>query len=144
MTAIAYAKIAAIVAVLAALVLVSFHLGGLGPKAELAKYKAAIAQAQAQNATKELATTITAENAYDEDLTAIAVPVVRDRILVRELPPAGGRVQLPAQAGSSATDRGAVDPGSGEHDIRDALNAFEVKYERILAQCRRLDAEWPK
>lgn len=144
MAAIAYAKWIGIALSVFAIAAGSFHLGSLGPKAELAKYQAAQALAGTHEETKQLNTNVTAEKAHDEDLNYIDLHVVRTPVLVCDNPPAANRVPVPSEAGHPAAQSGGTDPGPRERDVRDELSAFEVKYEKILADCRRLDAEWPK
>lgn len=49
----------------------------------------------------------------------------------------------PAASSSSTAGSGGIISGAGR-DIRPAINAFELKYETALADCRAAIASWPK
>jgi hypothetical protein len=142
-----YAKLGAAAALLA----LAFYLGSLGPKAALERDHAAMAEATTQALLAQRASQQTqaindnaAEKAHDEDLEAIPLHIRHDPVFVR-LPAQDCRVPAAqTKTGGNDPGKGGVQPGSGERDIRPAIEALKIKYETVLADCRRLDAEWPK
>lgn len=162
MTPILYAKIGGAVALAALLIFGGYHFGGLSGKLEASNARTALAdfqQAQAANTAKAVlaerasaaAAAINdniAENAHDKTIESLPARVVHDPVFLREpgdICPAVGTVPNPKDqtAGNDSAGR-AIQPGSGSGDIRPAIEALKVKYEIVLADCRRLDAEWPK
>lgn len=133
-----------------------WHLGSLGPKAALAEFQAKQSQLTADAVLAERASA-TAQAVIDHqaELThaqtivqidaahALTAPVFvcspASEVPGRAVPGAA------AQAGGVAADpkEGGIDPGR-RVNIRAALDALEIKYEKILADYRQLDAEWPK
>jgi hypothetical protein len=143
-----YAKLGAGGAVLALV----FYLGGLGPKAALERDHAAMAEtatqallAQRAAAQAQAINDNAAEKTHDQDLEAIPLHIRHDPVFVR-VPSTTSCPMSGTEAKASSNDpiKPGVQSGSGERDIRPGLEALKVKYETALADCRRLDAEWPK
>ena len=87
----------------------------------------------------------------DTDLAKVAAGIANQHtpVIVRTGPARACPVPIPAaQTGGSPATAGGTDEGrggSGESvDIRPALNAFELKYETVIADCRQLWDAWPK
>lgn len=90
----------------------------------------------------------------DQALAQVNASIAAQRapVLLCRQPPA--RQQLPAVPAAtpgSAAGNGGVDTRPGEDrsavtsvDIRPALNAFELKYEKPLADCRAMLESWPQ
>jgi hypothetical protein len=144
-----YAKIGVGVALLAFV----FYLGGLGPKAAMERDHAAMAEAATQALLAQRAAAQAqaindnaAEKTHDQDLEAIPLHIRHDPVFVRVPGPVKdcGVPSTEAKAGGNDSSKPGVQSGSGERDIRPGLEALKVKYETALADCRRLDAEWPK
>jgi hypothetical protein len=89
-----------------------------------------------------------AKEDYDEALAAIPVRTVTTPVWVQRgpSPTCPGAVPSPAPSGGQAAGAGGTDAGSrgGAVDIRPAINAFEAKYETVIAQCRETIADWPQ
>jgi hypothetical protein len=144
-----------------ALVLVIFgsgyHIGGLAPTAALEADHASMAQAAtgallAQRAASEAQAINdnTAQVTHGKDIAKIdATPPRTDPVIVYVHTPNPVRIgPVPgteAQAGGVPADPqgGGSDLGRGVN-IRAALDSLEVKYEKVLADYRQLDSEWPK
>jgi hypothetical protein len=161
MTPILYAKIGGIAVLAALLVSGGYHFGSLHGELDASTAKTALAdfgEAQAANTAKAVlaerasaaATAINdnlAESAHDKTIESLPARVVHNPVFLRapgDLCPASGTVSDPKAKAASIDPAGrAVQPGSGI-DLRPAIEALKVKYEIVLADCRRLDAEWPK
>jgi hypothetical protein len=145
-----YAKIGIGVALLA----MFFYLGGLGPKAALDRDHAAMAEAtanaliaQRKAAQAQAINDNVAEKAHDQELEAIPLHIRHDPVFVRLPGPSNCGVPAAkpeAVSHDSDPSSGGVQPGSGERDIRPALEQMKIKYETALADYRRLDAECQK
>lgn len=97
--------------------------------AETARYEALIAQP--------------AEIQHAKDLAAIPLRVVTTPIWLHDGQVCSGAVpRLPETASDDSASGGAVE-GPGR-DIRPLIEQFKARYETALADCRRLDADWPK
>jgi hypothetical protein len=156
-----YIKIGAVVLVLGAVSAGSFHFGRFSGELEASKAKTALAdfqEAQAANTAKAVlaerdsaaAAAINdniAEGAHDKTIESLPARIVHDPVFLRapgDICPASGAVRDPkAEAANLDTAGRSVQPGRGI-DLRPAIEALKVKYETVLADCRRLDAEWPK
>jgi hypothetical protein len=161
MTPILYAKIAGIGVIAALLLGIGWHFGGLSGKLEASNAKTALAsfqEAQAANTAKAVlaerasaaAAAITdnnAENAHDKTIESLPARIVHDPVFLREpgdicpavstVPDSKGQTASDDSAGRSTEQRSGI-------DLRPAIEAFKIKYETVLADCRRLDSEWPK
>lgn len=155
MTPVAYFKWAGISAALIGWSWLCFHQGGLGPTAALERDHAAMAQTMtnallAQRAAAEAAAINdhATEVTHATDIAQIDhAPPRTDPVLVYRtvkacVDPVPG---AEAKAGGVTTHpaEGGTDGGRGVN-IRAALNELEIKYEKVLADYRQLDAEWPK
>lgn len=157
-----YIKFGAAAVLLAIAAGAGYHFGGLDGKAKVAEAKTALEAdhaamakaatdallAQRSHAAAEAITDNKAEAQHDQTIESLPARVVRTPVWVRapgDICPADDRVSG-AQAQTTGQDPGGrgAQPGSGERDIRPAIEAFKLKYETALADCRRLDAEWPK
>ena len=80
-----------------------------------------------------------------EDMEHVSAAIAAQRAPVIVRVPAGAgtmpRASSPPATGTACPRGPAEGPGV---DIRPALNALEFKYERALADCRAVLAEWPK
>lgn len=148
-----WAKLAGTVALVALIFFGGWHLGGLKGQADVARLERDQAQNTATAVMNERAsaqaialTDRQAETTHDQDLEAIPLHIRHDSVFVRipgptpDCPVPGAK----AQAGGKDPSGGGIQPGPRDRDIRPGLEALKVKYETALADCRRLDAEWPK
>ena len=152
----AYLKIAAVVILLGTFFMGGFHFGGLGPTAALERDHAAMAKATtdallAQRAAAE-AQAINdhaAETTHANDIRAIdnasprTDPVLVYRTVKACVDPvpgaeaqAGGVATHPAEGRSESVDRG--------RDIRPAIEEVKRRLEKVMADYRQEDSEWPK
>lgn len=157
-----YIKLAIGLVVVGAIAGGSFHFGGLSGKLEASNARTALAdfqEAQASNTAKAVlaerasaaAAAINdnkAENAHDKTIESLPARVVHDPVFLRypgDICPASGTVPDPKgqTAGNDSAGRG-VQPGPGSGDLRPGIEALKIKYEIVLADCRRLDAEWQR
>lgn len=142
-----------IAAVLLAVALaVGYHFGGLTARNALEVDHTAMAQAatdallaQRASAQTQAINDNAAETAHDQTVEALPARVVRTPVFLR----APGDVCPDRVPGTQAQTRGDHPAGGGAQrggggDLRPAIEALKVKYETVLADCRRLDAEWPK
>jgi hypothetical protein len=141
-----------------------FYLGGLRGDVKAAAAQtaleadhAAMAQgvttvllAQRSQAAAQAAADNQADNTYAKDLTKIdtTAPGTAPLIVYRERPAALCRPAVPSAA--SETTARPADPagGGGEsvdrgRDIRPALEELKKRLELVMADYRRLEAEWP-
>jgi hypothetical protein len=83
----------------------------------------------------------------DTDLAKVAVGIALQRtpVIVRSGPARACPVSVAAaKASSSPAAAGGVDAGlGGDRDIRPQLNAFELKAETAIADCRAALEGWP-
>jgi hypothetical protein len=101
--------------------------------------------AQRSQAAAQAITDNTAEKAHDQTIEDLPGRVVRTPVFLRspgEICP-GPVPGAKAKTGGEHSGGSGVQPGSGK-DLRPAIEAMKVKYETALADCRRLDAQWPK
>jgi hypothetical protein len=97
--------------------------------------------AQQQEKWQKDATDADAKRSSEMYAVATTIAGQHGPIIVRQ-PSACPVSNDPAKAGSEPAKGGGADPGSGT-DIRPAVNAFELKYEQSLADCRDALAKWP-
>lgn len=163
MTPTAYAKWGGILALAAALFGGGFYFGGLPGEAKAAAAQTALetdhadmAQAattalltQRSQMAAQAASDHATEKTHADDLAKIdSTPPRTSPVIVYVAAPNPVRVgPVPGAEGEAGgvtadPERGGTDPGHGVN-IRAALNALEVKYERVLADYRQLDSEWP-
>ena len=156
MTAILYAKVGGIAALVVLIFGLGYHFGGMAPRAALEADRAAQSEAatkallaQRAAAADQAITDHIAETAHAQDLSTLdaLTPVRTPLVVYRGAAAVCGRAvpgATPKAGGQPADPQGGrADPGSGV-DIRAALDALELKYERVLADYRQLDAEWPR
>jgi hypothetical protein len=155
MTPILYAKWGGIAAAFLAWSWLCFHQGSLEPTAALALDHAAMAKAATDALLAERAAAEAqaindhaTETTHANDIATIdhtpprtnPVIVYRNAAAVCQRAVPGAKTEaggLPAD-----TQEGGTDSGRGIN-IRAALNDLEMKYEKVLADYRQLDAEWP-
>lgn len=83
-----------------------------------------------------------------QDLATLRTPpaVPKPPVWLCDAPPSPRRAVLPTSAAS--TDSAHPSPGGSDdgrrRDIRPQLEAFKLKYETALAECRSVIAQWPK
>lgn len=150
-----YIKIGAVILVLALAAGAGYHFGGLASRAALDAQEAAQSQTTANAVLAERASALaqakndqSAQATHDQDLAKInSAPISNTPVIVyRPGALCAGTVPgAEAQAGGipANSEGGRADPGPGVN-IRAALNALEVKYETVLVDYRRLDADWPR
>lgn len=158
-----YLKLGAAAVLLALAAGAGFHLGGLKGHADAADAKTAL-QADRAAQSELTAKAVLAERASAEATAAQdhitetqhaqtiiqidSAPVNRTPVFVCSAP---GPVRIGPMPGAEAqasgqpadTQAGRSDQGRGVN-IRAALDALEIKYEKVLADYRQIDAEWPK
>jgi hypothetical protein len=103
-------------------------------------------QAQAETAAQlaHYETTIQpAEKEHAKDLAAIPLRVVTTPIWLHDGQICAGPLSGVSQTASSDSPGGGAVEGPGR-DIRPLIEQFKAKYETALADCRRLDSEWPR
>jgi hypothetical protein len=153
MTWIAGLKLGGILALVAALFGSGYHFGGLASKTALEADHAAMSKAatdallaQRSQAAAQAITDNKAETVHDQTLESLPTRVIRTPVFVRAPGDVCPDVVPTAQTQAGGQDPGGrgAEPGSRERDIRPAIEALKIKYERALADCRRLDAEWPQ
>jgi hypothetical protein len=99
--------------------------------------------AAAQEAKYQTLIAKPAEAQHAKDLAAIPLRIVSTPIWLHDGQICAGTVpRLPEASGSDSAGGGAIE-GPGR-DIRPLIEALKVKYETVLADCRRLDSEWPR
>jgi hypothetical protein len=161
---ITYLKMGGIAALAIALLAVGYHFGGLRGQEEADAAKTALAAFQ-RDASANVAKAVLAERAsaealaindnaaeaaHDKTIESLPDRTVRTPVFVRgsadNCPSPGGRPvpATPAKAAGDDPAGRAVESGPGSGDIRPALEQFKIRYETALADCRRLDAEWPR
>ncbi len=152
-----YLKIAAAVALAALLFGGGWYCGGLKPTAALQADHAAMAQATTQallaqraQLTARTVTDHTAETTHAQDLAEIdaLTPIATPVIVYRGTAPVCGSAVPGAPAQASGQPAGPAGGGSqpvgGGRDIRPDIEALKKRLERVMADYRQLDAEWPK
>lgn len=149
---ITYLKLGGILAAIAIVFGLGFHFGGMGPRVALERDHAAMAKAttdallsQRAHDAAQAINDNAAETVHDQDLEAIPLHVIHDTVFVRL--PATPNSPVPgtkAEAGGEHPASGATEQRLEYRDIGPGLAAFEARYETVLADCRRLNAEWPK
>lgn len=99
------------------------------------------AQTQAQWAAE--ARDADLKRSQDLDKVTGAISAQRAPVFVRSGPASACPVSQPAaQAASRPPAAGGDEPGAGE-DLRPALNAYEVRLETVIADCRNALEKWP-
>jgi len=105
------------------------HAAELAQVVAAAKYETLIAQP--------------AEIQHAKDLASIPARIVTTPIWLHDGKVCAGALpQVPEAGGDNSSGGGALE-GPGR-DIRPAIEELKRKYETALADCRRLDAEWPQ
>lgn len=150
-----YAKLGGAILLLAFVFGVGFRFGGMGPAAALQRDHAAQSQAIAKAVLAERAAAeATAlqdhatEATHAQTIVQIdAAPPIRTPILLCGPGPlrAGAMPSAEAQTGGIPADpaeRGGERVG-GERDIRPGIEALKRQLEKVMADYRQLDAEWP-
>lgn len=149
-----YLKLAGAAAVCA----LFFWLGGLAPKTALEAARAAQAQTLATALLKQrsqdaaqAAADNKADATHDQDIAKIdSTPARVDPLIVYRAASPGSCRPVPgaaAQAGPGGTDpagRGSEPADRDGVDRRAEVEALKAHLERVMADYRRLDAEWPK
>lgn len=152
-----YAKLAAVLAILAAAFAAGFHFGGLGPTAALQADRAAQSELTAKAVLAERASAQataardhTTEETHAKTIVQIdsAPPIRTPVFLCAPGDPlrAGAVPGSQAQAGGVAADPAARggQPVGGADDLRPSVEALKRQLERVMADYRQLDAEWPQ
>lgn len=85
---------------------------------------------------------VNAEAKHTEELAQVsaAIGAQRSPIILQSVTPKAGTCPVPGAAAGPAGPPAA----SGPVDIRPGINAFELKYETALADCRSALAQWPR
>ena len=147
-------KIALAIALAIALLAEAYHLGGDGPRAAMALYEADQSRAIANAVlTERAAAAATAAQDHATELTHAQVivqidsaPAIHTPVLL--CPP--GAVRAGAVPGTQGQTGGVpADPAAGRgepvggRDIRPVIEALKKRLEKVMADYRQLDAEWP-
>jgi hypothetical protein len=156
-TPLLYLKLGAIVAMVAALFAAGYHIGGMASRsayeadtaaqsqaiatAVLAERASALATAAADHATEaQHAKTIIQIDAAPPIRTPVFLCAPGGPLRAGALPgteaKAGGIPADPAEGRSQPVDRGS--------NIRPAIEELKKRLEKVTADYRQLDAEWPK
>jgi hypothetical protein len=110
---------------------------------KVSETKAMFAQAQHTREAAYDEQTKAAQAAHDQQLADLRVS--HDPIVVHDGAVCGNPVRHPAPAGSDHPASGPTESGRGEdHNLRPLVERFELQYERALADCRQVLADWPK
>jgi hypothetical protein len=100
--------------------------------------------AAAQEAKYQTLIAKPAEAQHAKDIAAIPLRVVTTPIWLHDGQICAGAVPtLPQEAAGVDPESGGAESGPGR-DIRPLLERFKAKYEAVIADCQRLDAEWPR
>jgi hypothetical protein len=149
-------KIGGVLAAVLACFGFGYHLGGLGPKSDLANYQRDQAQntakavlAERASAQHQATVDFNAETQHAKDLQDLAAltPVATPLLVFRAAPAASGAVPGAAgHAGALAAhpQGGGGEPVGGTVDIRPDIEALKKRLEAVMADYRELAAEWPK
>jgi hypothetical protein len=155
-TPLLYLKLGAIVAMVAALFAAGYHIGGMASRSAYEADTAAQSQAIATAVLAERASSVAtaaADHATEVQhaktiIQIDATPAISAPVFVCGPSPvrAGSLPGAEAKAGGIPTDpaggRGQpVDRGS---NIRPAVEELKKRLEKVMADYRQLDAEWPK
>ena len=83
-----------------------------------------------------------AEGKRNEEMAAISTAIAAQRtsVIVQPTAPACHASPVPNTPAAPASSP----PASGGFDIRPRINAFELKYEKALSDCRSVLAQWPR
>jgi hypothetical protein len=90
-----------------------------------------------------------ADSKRDTEIQQISAAIGAQRAPVYTVQPSAAKARScavssnPITAGGQPAVGGSADSGRGE-DLRPAINAFELKYETALADCRSVLSQWPK
>lgn len=118
-----------------------------GENADVKQDLAAIQQQLAANAANEARwdkERLDAEAQRTSDMVAVTAAINSQRtpVLLCNKAGSGSVSRSPSPSPSSTPSAGGSTEGSGEN-IRSEINAFELKYEAYLGQCRSLLKSWP-
>jgi hypothetical protein len=152
-----YIKPVAILVAVAAIFFAGFRIGGLGPTAALEADHAAMAKAatdallaQRAHAVAEAINDNAAETQHAQTIIQIdAAPPIRTPVF---LCAPGGPVRAGSLPGAETKAGGLpADPAGGRgqpvdrgSNIRPAVEELKKRLEKVMADYRQLDAEWPK
>lgn len=157
MTPLLYLKLGAIVVMVAALFATGYHIGGMASRstyeadaaaqsqaiatAVLAERASALATAAADHATEaQHAQTIIQIDAAPPIRTPVFLCAPGDPLRAGTVP--GAETQAGGIAADPAEGRGQ--PDDRARDIRAGIEALKRQLEKVMADYRQLDAEWPK
>lgn len=150
-----YAKIAGAVMTVALIFWSGWHMGGLGPREQLATANAAWQATEVKRLAQQKADQVKAETQKDnaveihtDDIQEISsVPVSTKPLRVCSQPSTARNPAVPVASQTDSqradTSAGTVESGNGS-DIRPAYEALKIKYEKVLADYRQLDVAWPR
>ena len=153
MTPSAYIALARDLVILIALGLLIWLLVAFGRDMIKVKDMKAVQKQLAQNAITEAQWRQEQTNANtqrDAQLAQVGAAIANQHapVLVCRSPNPSPVPSTPAAAAGSASAAGGTDSGtrgdSEPVDVRGAINAFELKYETALADCRAAIASWPQ
>jgi len=145
------AKLGAAALLLIVIAGVGYHFGGLSSKTALEADHAAMAKAatdallaQRASAQAQAINDNAAEKQHDQDLEAIPLHIRHDPVFVRVPGPAPNCPMPGTEVKAAGQDPGSGGAESGYgRDLRPSIEKFKIKYETVLADCRRLNSEWP-
>lgn len=142
MNPLSYIKYGSILALALVIFGAGWHFGSLGPTKKFAAYKFAQQTAQAAQESKQLKVNQKADEVHEDEIAAIRLRVVDTPVFVR-IPTVIPVQSTPETVHPSASTGGTL-PAARDVDIRQGINAFEERIESLVADCRRLDTEWPQ
>lgn len=148
-------KLAIAVVLAAAIGAGSFYLGGLGPKAALATYQLGqarvVADAVIAQQARDRAEAINdnqAEKTHAADIQKIDdLPAIASPLIVYRTAPRGCTVsstQAQASGITTHTPGGGGEPVDRGSNIRPAVEALKKRLEKVMADYRQEDQEWPR
>lgn len=150
MTLSAYIALARDLIILIALAALIWLLVSYGKDVIKVHDMTAVSKQIAQNATTEAQWRQKADNAQVQLTTELAdlrsrIDAQHTPVIVHTGPAHTCPVPGPATTSASSPPAGGTaDAGSGgDIDVRPSINAFELKYEKALADCRAALASWP-
>ena len=118
------------------------NIGQHSCEAKLTETKAQMESAAAVVAAKYQETISAAQKQHEDDIRRL--PVISTPIILHDHTIcAGPAPSLPATE-SVPPNVGGTKPGLGDRDIRPTVEAFKLRYETALADCRLALSEWPK
>jgi len=133
------------IGILCALAFLVFRIYSDGESAVKAKDLIAVQQQLTQNSERQSQWAQEAHDAaiqHTQDLAQVVAVIGAQRapVILQPAPTASGACPVPGHPPTPTGEPAAA----GGVDIRAGINAFELKYETALADCRQVLSSWPK